>query len=269
MSRALPSVPLCVCWLQAPGHLQRCCLDFTRWDAARQGVPAPGRVRQPSRQPTFLSQGGCGLSRPWRTSTDTRTHEPPVHAHAAHTTAWLPALTHTHAHSYMLTLTRRLPHMLAHAHTLTHQGKHMGSHTGLYTHRLTQTRAHSMLAHTQIPSHTRTHTHMLTHRLTHACTHMLTHSLAHRLTPTPGRASRCARACQPHGSVRFLRAFPGSAAQRDFVKPARQPGSVPTAVTGRVLAAAPTSLPGRITCPAPPSRVGRIATPPPERGRHL
>lgn len=166
MSRALPSVPLCVCWLQDPGHLQRCCLDFTRWDAARQGVPAPGRVRQPSRQPTFLSQGGCGLSRPWRTSTDTCTHEPPVHAHAAHTTAWLPALTHTHAHSYMLmlTLTRRLPHMLAHAHTLTHRGKHTGSHTGLYTHRLTQTRAHSMLAHTQIPSHTRTRT------LTHAHT---------------------------------------------------------------------------------------------------
>lgn len=167
MSRALPSVPLCR-WLQAPGHLQRCCLDFTRWDAARQGVPAPGRVRQPSRQPTFLSQGGCGLSRPWRTSTDTRTHEPPVHAHAAHTTVHgCPrSLTHTHAHSYMLmlTLTRRLPHMLAHAHTLTHQGKHMGSHTGLYTHRLTQTRAHSMLAHTQIPSHTRTRT------LTHAHT---------------------------------------------------------------------------------------------------
>lgn len=102
-----------------------------------------------------------------------------THAHTNHlcmhtqlTRLCMAARAHTHSRTLIHAHTRRLPHMLAHAHTLTHQGKHMGSHTGLYTHRLTQTRAHSMLAHTQIPSHTRTRT--LIHA--HTCLHTHAHA---------------------------------------------------------------------------------------------
>lgn len=176
MSRALPSVPLCVCWLQAPGHLQRCCLDFTRWDAARQGVPAPGRVRQPSRQPTFLSQGGCGLSQPWRTSTDTRTHEPPVHAHAAHTTVHGCPRSHTLTHTHTCSHTQAPPHACTCTHTHTPRQTHG------FTYRLVHTQAHT----DQGTLHVSTHTDPLTytHTHTHTCSHIGSHMLAHTCSRT-------------------------------------------------------------------------------------
>lgn len=146
------------------------------------GGTLPGRVFPPqavcaspagSRRSSV--RGGVG-SPDLGTRAQTHAHTNHLCMHTQLTRLCMAACAHTHSRTLIHAHTRRLPHMLAHAHTLTHRGKHTGSHTGLYTHRLTQTRAHSMLAHTQIPSHTRTHT--------HTCSHIGSHMLAHTCSRT-------------------------------------------------------------------------------------
>ena len=75
--------------------------------------------------------------------------------------------THSHWHTYSLTLT----YLLTHTHTQTYLPTHTHTHTDIPTHSHTHT-------HTQIylPTHTHTHTDIPTHSHTHWHTYPLSHT---------------------------------------------------------------------------------------------
>ena len=97
--------------------------------------------------------------------------------------------THSHWHTYSLTLT----YLLTHTHTQTYLPTHTHTHTDIpthsHTHTHTQTHTYPLTTHTQtyLPTLTHTHTHTQIYLPTHTHTHTDSHTLTYLPTLTHWR----------------------------------------------------------------------------------